>query len=56
MSTPGFDNNLSHSLGSLLAFNDTAPNGVNYYPTDGEDIEPPRAPGGSRRRAQELLT
>jgi len=37
---PGFDNSLDHSLGSLLAYNSPAPNGVDYYPTDDDYLTP----------------
>ena len=46
---PGFDSDLGHSLGSLLAYNDpafhsSAPNGVNYYPGGEESTAPSSSP------------
>ncbi len=38
MAAPGMESSLGRSLGSLLAYNNqgAAPNGVNYYPQDGD--------------------
>jgi autotransporter-associated beta strand protein len=40
MVMPGFDSGLGRSLGSLLAYNSPAPNGVNYYPSDLDETSP----------------
>jgi uncharacterized protein YhjY with autotransporter beta-barrel domain len=51
MVSPGMDSSLGRSLSSLLAFNNqgAAPNGVNYYPVDGDSpvspVMEPTLPG-----------
>lgn len=41
MLQPGFNSGLGRSMGSLLAYNDPAPNGVNYYPSDFDNAGSP---------------
>jgi len=46
---PGFDSSMARSLNSLLAYNNPAPNGVNYYPSDFDDNSSPSVRGPSGR-------